>query len=452
MAVTPPQLVTVNCPSCHMRYNAPVQSVIDVGRDPRLKPMLLQGRINVGVCPNCGTAGMLSVPIAYHDPEKEIFFCLVPQELGMDQSNRQRVIGEMSRAIMNGLPPEQRKGYLLRPREFLTFQTMVESILEADGITKEMLQAQREKVELLSRMLEVADDSIRLSALIGENEDLIDYEFFTLLALQINSAEQSEQKEAAGRLSRLRQALLERTAIGQEVAKQQQAVENALAGIDENLTREGLLERILASQGEHEDQILNVIVALARPLLDYQFFQLLTARVEQVEQQGDSSRAKELKALREKLLDVTQELDARVRQQTQQRANLLGEILQSQEPKDTIRAHLGELDDIFMSVLEANIAQSQQERPELAQRFLSIRDMIVEVLQESAPPELRLVSRLMNADYPDETRKMLTNNREMVTPQVLGMMEALVEELESKGDKEAYEKLRGILAQAKLMS
>jgi hypothetical protein len=353
---------------------------------------------------------------------------------------------------MDGLSAEQRKGYLLRPREFLTFQGMLEAILEADGITREMLQAQREKAELIGKMLEVLDDSIQLSALIGQHEQQIDYEFFTLLTLQINSAEQSNQTDLSGKLDRLRQELLERTTTGKKVAEQQQAVEDALAGIDESLTREDLLERILASQGEHEDQILNVLIALARPLLDYQFFQLLTSRVERAEQQGEDKQAEQLRNLREKILDITQELDARVRQQTQERARLLGEILQSEEPRDTIRAHIGELDDVFMSVLEANVAQYQQDRPELAQQFLSVRNMIVEVLEENAPPELRFVSQLMSADYPDDTRSMLANNQAMVTPQVLGMMEALQGEFENRGDTEASEKLKGILAQAKLMN
>lgn len=92
----------------------------------------------------------------------------------------------------------------------MTFQTLVESVLEADGITKEMLQAQRDKLEALSQMLEVVDDSLRLAALIGEHEAKIDYEFFSLLSLQLDAAEQSNLTEDAGKLTRLRAALLER--------------------------------------------------------------------------------------------------------------------------------------------------------------------------------------------------------------------------------------------------
>jgi hypothetical protein len=77
--------------------------------------------------------------------------------------------------------------------------------------------------------------------------------------------------------------------------------------------------------------------------------------------------------------------------------------------------------------------------------------MIVEVMQENAPPELRFVTQLANAGYPDETRKMLTDNQSMITPQVLDMMETLAGELDSRGDAEASQKLKGILAQAKLI-
>ena len=115
------QTVTVTCPACHAQYSTSVQNVVDVGQDPRLKSLLLQGRLNVGVCPQCGTGGMLGLPFTYHDPEKEILFCLVPQELRMSETERQRAIGQMSNAVINRLPAEQRKGYLLRPRIFLTY-------------------------------------------------------------------------------------------------------------------------------------------------------------------------------------------------------------------------------------------------------------------------------------------------------------------------------------------
>jgi hypothetical protein len=452
MAANAPQNVTVTCPACRTRYQASAQSIIDVGHDPRLKTMLLQGRLNVGTCPNCGTTGMLSVPLAYHDLEKELLLTLVPAELRMNEDERQRSIGRMSNAIINSLPTEERKGYLLRPRTFLSFESMVEAILEADGITSEMLEAQQAKIGLIRSMVEVVDDPLQLAALVGQHEEQIDYEFFALLSLQLRAAEQQEQEEVADKLYRVREALLERTETGQEVAKQQEAMEAALAGLDEGeLTREELLRRVLAMDPEHEDRVLNVLIAVARPLIDYQFFQQLTAQIDRAEDEEDTAQAQRLKAIREKILEITQELDAQIRIESQARARLLSEIMRSQNPRSTIRAHIDEIDDVFMSVLGASIAQNDQEHPEVAARLLDIRNLIVEVLEESAPPELRFISRLLDADYPDETRKMLADNRALVTPQVLGMMEALAGELESRGEAEGSEKLGGILAQAQLM-
>lgn len=452
MAANAPQLVNVVCPSCRTQYSASVQSIVDVGQDPRLKSLLLQGRINVGVCPNCGTAGMLSVPLLYHDPEKELLFILVPQELRMNEGERQRLIGQMSRAIMNSLPPEQRKGYLLQPRMFISFPSLIETILEADGITREMLQAQQEKLEVIGQMLDVLDDSLALSALIGQHEAQIDYEFFALLSLQISAAEQVAQSTVQDRLVRLREILLQRTAAGQKVAQEQEAIEKVLQNIDEHTTRQDLLERILSIPPEHKDQVLPILVTMARSLLDYEFFQLLTVRIDQAVEQGETERAQDLREVRDQVLEVTQELDVQLRLEIQDRAQLLSEILSSSDPKATIRTHLPEIDDVFMSMLAANMAQVEQRQPDLLGRLQTVRNQIAEVLQESAPPELRFISGLMSADYPNDTRSMLAANPAKITPQVLGMMEALASELDTREDMEASEKLRGILAQAKLMS
>jgi hypothetical protein len=449
MSANAPQMVSVVCPACQTRYNAPVHSLIDVRHEPRLKNLLLQGRLNVGVCPSCGAGGMLGVPLAYHDQEKELLLCLVPQELRINETERQRVIGDMSKALMDALPPQERKGYLLRPRIFLTLQSLIEAVLEADGITREMLQEQRQKVELSARMLETLEDSLQLSALIGENAARIDREFFTLLGLQMDAAEAGQQSELLDRLTRLRAMLLERTEIGQQLAREEQALNDALVGIaDQEMSREDLLDRIVNTAPQYEEQVLSVLLALARPLIDYQFFQLLTVRIDEA---SDEAQAARLRGIRTKILEITQDLDAQVRQQTQERVALLQEIMASEAPRDTVRAHIDEIDDAFMSVLAAGIAQNEGENPQVAQRLLQVRDLVVEVLQEGAPPELRFVSQLLDADYPDATRQMLNENRAQVTPQVLRVMESLAGEMASRGDSELSEKLNGILAQAKLM-
>jgi hypothetical protein len=453
MSVNAPQAATVNCPACRAQYTVPVRNVIDVGHDPRLKSLLLQGRLNVGVCPQCGTAGALSVPLVYHDPDKELLFCLVPQELNIPENERQRMIGQLSNRIMSSLPAERRRGYLLQPRPFLTFQTFLEAVLEADGITREMLDQQRAKVRAIGEMAQAVEDSLGLAALIGQYEGLIDYEFFALLTANIQGAEQNGDQAAAEKLTRLREMLLKRTPTGQEVAEQEEALQKTLEGIDENLTREDLLDRITRIEGEHTEQILGVLIALARPLVDYQFFQLVTQRIEAAEQDGDLESVGQLKALRKQILEITRQLDAESRERMLEKTQLLTEILQSQDRQATIRMHLQDIDSSFISVLEANIAQSeQQQRHDVAEQFRAIRNMISEVLQESAPPEIRLINRLLKADHPDGTRQMLRENQAMIDAEFIGVLDMLAQDLADRGDEETSERLKMIKAQAELLS
>jgi len=452
MSINPPRMVNVVCPACRTQYTAPIQSIVDVGREPRFKTLLLQGHLNVGVCPSCGAAGVLSVPFAYHDPEKELLFCLVPRELRVNENGRQHMIGEMSNAIINSLPSERRKGYLLQPRVFLSFQTLVEAILEADGITKEILQAQQEKIQAIEEMTQAVGDSLRLVALISEHKDKVDYEFFALLAASIDAAERGEQADAVGRLTKLREKLLEQTETGQNVARQQKAVEEALEGMDENLTREGLLERIIAIEEGYRDQILNILISLTRPLLDYRFFQLLTERIDKADKEKDSGLVDRLRGLRDEILDLTQSLDAQIRARTEEKARLLVEIVRSEDPRRVIKARMDEIDSIFMSVLETNIIQSeQQHRHDTANMLRSIRDMIADVLQESAPPTVRFINQLLRADYPDGTREMLRENQVMITADLISMMDALSKDLADREEKQTSEQLKGIMAQAQLM-
>jgi hypothetical protein len=46
--------------------------------------------------------------------------------------------------VMDRLPAEKRKGYLLNPIPNLTYESMIQTILGKDGITPEMLKEQQD--------------------------------------------------------------------------------------------------------------------------------------------------------------------------------------------------------------------------------------------------------------------------------------------------------------------
>src|SRR5579859_6709342 len=136
-----PNATQINCPYCRQPFSAAIEQLIDTSRDPQGKTRLLSGRINTFRCPNCGQVVALTTPLVYHDPDKELLIVYVPMELGLPHAEQERVVGSFVTAITNSLPPEKRKAYLLTPKTALSQQGMIETILEADGITREMIDA-----------------------------------------------------------------------------------------------------------------------------------------------------------------------------------------------------------------------------------------------------------------------------------------------------------------------
>ncbi len=201
----PPQVVGINCPNCGTPYPAQIFSVIDVGQDPVVKSALLSGQINVAVCPRCGAGGAIGTPLLYHDPAHSFLGVYVPQQIPINE--QQKVIGDLSRRLMDGLPKEARRGYMLTPKQFLSYQSLLEAILEHEGITKEMLDKQRQQVQLVEQALTTLTDPEGLKMLVKERDVDMDDEFFGLLASLIDSSASAGDAEAARQILDLPRAL-----------------------------------------------------------------------------------------------------------------------------------------------------------------------------------------------------------------------------------------------------
>jgi hypothetical protein len=421
-----------------------VLTIIDAHKDPEAKAMFLSGRINVAACPQCGHAGVLSTPIVYHDPGKELLFTYVPAELGLPETEQQHIIGDLTNRVMSSLPPEQRKGYLLRPRSFLRLEGMVEAILEADGITPEMLKAQQAKADLLERLIrEESDDARR--AIAQENDKQLDYEFFQILTLNLELAQADGQEEMVNQLLELRRQLLEWTTTGHEVADR----EDAIRELGSEISREGLLDKLIEASRAGEDTKVDTMIAVGRPAIDYSFYQQLTSRIEAAEDSGDISEADSLKALRERVLDVTAEIDAEMQRATQQASQLLKQMLGSDDLEASVRSNLDQVDELFLNALAMNLQAAEQAgRTEEMQRLQQVGDIIVQLIQESQPPEIQFVNSLLTADYPDGSQELLEQNKEKLDEQMLELMHLIEGDLRRSGRAELAQRLAGIQEQA----
>ena len=441
------QTVPVVCPNCNHRFASPVLGIIDVGQNPEVKNLFLSGQINIAVCPQCGHAGMLSTPIVYHDPEQELLFTYLPPELELPEPEKQRIIGDMTNRVMSSLPAEQRKGYLLRPRSFLRLEGMVEAILEADGITPEMLQSQRVKSAILNRLLQAANDDAR-KVIAQENEEQIDYEFFQILTLNIELAQAGGQAETAGRLLSLRKQLLDWTSAGRQVA----ASEEAIKELGTKVTREGLLQKLVDAALAGEQTKIETMVRVARPAIDYIFYQQLTGRIEAAEKARKTQEAETLSALRESILNLTARIDAELQQAAEKAAHLLQKILRSDDLEKAVHANLNQIDDLFMNALVMNLQAAEQTGQSAdIEKLRQISEIIMELIQESQPSEIQLINRLMTAEYPDGTQALLDENHEQINAQLLEIMRLVEEDLQENGRDEFAYRLAQIREQAATM-
>lgn len=436
------QLVArLTCPNCRQTFAAPVEQVLDVEVDPTAKTRLLSGQVNLVVCPACGFASTLDIPFIYHDRKKELALVFMPMSAGRTDMERQQAIGALSRAVMSTLPQEQRKGYLLNPQVFLSYESLVNRVLEADGITPEMIQAQRERAELLKRLLEASTPEERLR-IIKENEAKIDEDFFRILQFNLEQASVLGSQEALQQLLEIQTMLAEQTPIGRRLADRTQAVR----ALREQPTRENLLNLLLSAEDEGTR---NLLIRLGLPLVDYLFFQKLTARIEAAETEAERRR---LEALREEVLNVREKMREEAREVVAARLQLVRELLASEEPELLARRRLAEMDDLFLSVLASEIEAAQQAGDEeLARRLQDLWQLVMKLFQEQVPPELLLLSSLAESPDDETTRQLLQQNGRLLNEQFLALLEQAEKDMRERGEEEVARRLARALEIARPM-
>ena len=174
---------TIQCIQCRQPIRATIQSVIDPGQNPQAKIALLGGNINMVECPNCGNPNSVLSPLLYHDGSKELLIAYVPMELGLPKDTQEKAIGELMRDVTGSLVQGAFKAYLLQPRQALTMQGLIDQVLQADGVTPEMMQEQRDRVKLVEMFMQTPPDL--LPQLVQQHDAKIDAQFIQTMTLVI---------------------------------------------------------------------------------------------------------------------------------------------------------------------------------------------------------------------------------------------------------------------------
>lgn len=411
--------IQTSCPNCQQPIIAEIQQVIDVGRNPKAKNLILSGELNMALCQVCGFQGQLPVPVVYHDAEKELLFTFSPPDANKTMEEKERELAPLLKTVIDNLEPKDRKGYLFQPKVMLTINNLVKNILLEDGITEEMIKNQQEKMKLLDSLFSLEGE--KLTETIRANKDQIDREFFALFAEIAQRILASQDKNATEKIRSIQEILMTETEVGKEILEETQEIQAAsksLEALGKNLTRSSLLELVI---GAPTVERVKAITSLARPAMDYEFFQMFTDKIEKTD---DNSRDS-LVEKRNLMLKLTQQIDQQLLERVNEAKEQI-EIFISEEPiEDKLMENLNLIDQYFVQALtsemELAVKDNQVERKEKLEKLMQlIQDL-------TTPAELKIVEQLLTVSK-DEKKlgEMLNKLGDQINTELIDYMTSII--------------------------
>ena len=432
----------INCPNCRQPIMADIDQLFDVGQDPTVKQKILSGSFNLASCPNCGFKGMIATPLVYHDPIKALLLTYFPPELGLPINEQERVIGPLITRVTNSLPPEKRKAYLLTPQSMLTIQTLMERVLAADGITKEMIQAQQDRMNLLQRLMNASDENF--DEIVSKEDASIDSDFYNLLNRLIEASAVNGDQESAKRLGELQKKLLPKTTFGHQIQEQSKDVEAAIKALQSagnSLTREKLLEMVITAPNETQ---LSVLASLGRPGMDYEFFSMLSERIDRARGDGRERLIK----LRDQLLEMTRLVDKQMEERVLQSKKNLTAILQAKDIAETMIQNISLVDEFFVQVFNEEMEAARKTSDlEKINKLKQVEEVVDKA--SAPPPEVALIQEFLEAASSESNLlNKLEQHKAEITPEFMDILSNLLVRTESGDDAELKTRLNKVFSAA----
>jgi CpXC protein len=442
--MTPSPQTSIRCASCGQPFQAQVRTLVDVKADPQAKSLLMAGRLNSFQCPHCEHVNQLVAPLLYHDPDKSLLIAYIPMEVSMQSGKpEEKLVGDLLNDLTRSIPKEDFRSYMFNPKRALTMQGLMDQVMEADGITKEMLDAQRKRVDLIQSLLSAGSEDVAMK-IINDNDSLIDLSFFQTLSLMAQRMLSEGRQDIAAGLVAVQEALLVYSTYGKEIAKQRSNQENvvrevaqAINDLGEQADRGDLIRLAVGYADEVEK--LQALAGLVRAALDPQFFTEFT----QVIGQAPSAEREKMQQVMTSLQEYTQMIDQQQQATIQETVQFLQLLLQSPEPDALIQENIEMIDNTFMSILSANIQESQRRGDQNAfNRLNALYEKVVSILQSNMSPELQYINQLLTASTEQEMRSMIQLTAgDFDRNTLLATVDAVEEVLQAQGQAAALQRL-----------
>jgi thioredoxin-like negative regulator of GroEL len=163
--------------------------------------------------------------------------------------------------------------------------------------------------------------------------------------------------------------------------------------------------------------------------MDYQFFQLLTEKIDNAS--GDD-KAK-LESIREKLLDLTSEVDKQLEARYKQAQEIVEKILAQDDVEKAVQANIQNVTQDVVDIASQMLRQAS-EKNDYA-RMGKLQKMIDVLRQASTPPEVEFIEHLLDAPDQATLEKMLEANEPMINDEFMGALVGLVAQVDQAAEQ-----------------
>jgi len=294
---------------------------------------------------------------------------------------------------------------------------------------------------LLQRLVPISPES--LPQVVEQEAELIDEEFFQMLNSIVQMTASQGDQNSAQALSALQQFLFNNTEKGQELKAQVEEAQAAIASLQEasksgGLTQEKLLDLMIDASSEIR---LITLVNYAYQGLDYTFFSLLAQRIEVAE--GDEQTR--LMDLRDRLLEMRQEIDKEIAQQTESIREMINEIINTEPIEQAIGKYALQINQGFVDVLQDEMMRAQEElNLERGKKLQKLMDIIDEA--SKPPAEILFAQELLAMESEEELDAMLAARDADVNAELAQSLGMLIQQTEGRQDidQETTERLQNV--------
>jgi hypothetical protein len=369
--------------------------------------------------------GMVEAPFYYHDGSKELALVFLPLSLNLKREDQERLIGRLSNAVLDALPQDRKRMYVLQPKVVFSWDSFLEEAMQAEGISPDTLRRQRSHLDLIDRLAGLEGGDIE-SELEAQPEHTFGFDFLMLLAAAIRRADETGDDVRQERLERARQAVLRRAP-------------DRSAG--PAMTYDEVIDAVDRAEAAGS---LGAVVEVYRPLLDYAFYQALSQRIEAAE----AEESERLRALRNKVLEASEHADERIKAELRVAAANLQRVLGSSDPRRALD-ELGEsVNNGLLVLLQGNIEHARRTgQDQAASQLEAIHDLALTRLEERQPAITRILSRLLRAKSDEERLAIL--KRSTPPPELLDVLQATADAARLEGRAGQADEIGSVAALAR---